>query len=256
PWLVDSCELLGFQQKHGGDRATVPQIGPHAHRAEGGGLARGLLHRFSQRDLCLRHRGALRPSRGEIAGFCEWLDCGAFAGGVIDQHLRKLAVLCRVDRELEPAVLDLAIARDRLTFLFARGQSLLQADLGAAKCLDQRFRILVLGIFGPDVRPLSQDRQTEGAQSNNAQSMDCNEHQFPPRHVDLYCRVDSHDPSSCVRLFDHYPGWLQQWIGVQPSTRSYVSNHLRSAGFWRTPSNGMADPARRSSTFFPEVHTS
>jgi len=100
-------------------------------------------------------------------------------------YFASVGVLCGVDRELELAVVDLELARDRLPFLFAGRQALLQADLGRAERLDQPLAFVVIVVVVPKDGIVA-GQAYYGRQANDCRANGRSGYQLSPSHFDLH----------------------------------------------------------------------
>src|SRR5262249_16634011 len=100
-----------------------------AHRVVSGIGLLGLGDHLTKRALGLAHRLGLLAGGGEVVTSGDRLALGDLSALVIDDDLRELVCLHRVHRELELAVLELELSRDRTTFLLRRLQAAGQRDL-------------------------------------------------------------------------------------------------------------------------------
>src|SRR2546426_4791756 len=157
--VVPSIELLrhrlpvgALHERHVRHRVAVLQRGKDADDA----IAFVLLHRFGggrvERALGLGHRLALRLRRREVCVMRDRLCLGDLPGLVIDDHLGEVVTFHRVDGELQLAFLHLVLRRDRLAFLGARRQALLERRLDALQRLGQFRALLVVVRLRPTYR--------------------------------------------------------------------------------------------------------
>src|SRR6266568_1612218 len=182
--LLRCFQLLAIEEKSGSNGMAVLQARYHANRARTRGAADRLVDRIFQGDLCCCHCGDLSLSYSEVIALCDRLDLCHFAARIVDEHLGKLAALCCLDRELEPALLDLEFSGDRLAFLFACRQALLQADLGGTKSLDQRLVTFIRVIICKD--GVVAGEADQGRETKNYRAEDTCEHHSSSSHVNLH----------------------------------------------------------------------
>src|SRR2546422_1026370 len=109
-----------------------------------------LLHRFGgrrlERALGLRHRLALRLRRGKVFGARDRVDLRDLPCRVIDDHLRELGALHRVDGQLQLVVVHFVLRGDRPAFTCAGAQPFLQGELHVLQRLGELrvLRVVVL----------------------------------------------------------------------------------------------------------------
>src|SRR5262249_12468125 len=92
------------------------------------------------------HRTTLRLCLSQVFAFCNRLCLRDISSHVVDDHLRKLPVLCCIDGKLELAVLDLEFCRNRSPLRCGSRQSLLQRNFGICHAFDQSMIAAVLCI--------------------------------------------------------------------------------------------------------------
>src|SRR5437870_5497702 len=118
----------------------------HAHRTVALVFFHGLGGCRLERALGLRHRLALRLCRGEVFATCKRVDLRDFPCRVIDDHLRELGALHRVDGQLQLVVVHFVLRGNRPAFTRAGAQPFLQGELHVLQRLGELrvLRVVVL----------------------------------------------------------------------------------------------------------------
>src|SRR5437870_10099942 len=140
---------------------TVLQGGHDADDAVPLVLLHGLGRSRVERPLRFGHRLALPLRRREVVAASDWLRLRDLPGLVIDDHLGERVTLHRVDGELQLAVLDLVLRRNRLAFFGAGRQPALQRDLGVLQRLRKLGVLLVAIVLGPSYWHSEEPRHDE-----------------------------------------------------------------------------------------------
>src|SRR5438309_11168827 len=124
--------------------AAILQRRRDAECAKASVATQGLLHRCPKGPLRLGQRRALALRGGVILACCNRVSLDDLTGGVVDNHLVELAVLHRIDGELQLAFVHLELGGDWLAVTGARRQTTLEGHTSAQHRLCHRSLVPLL----------------------------------------------------------------------------------------------------------------
>src|SRR5215471_20652589 len=170
-----SIQLLGdllrgrpLQQGDFRDGVVIPEIRKNGDRAKAGIALDRRVGGGDERGCRLCHHGLLVGRVAEVvvtSNFFGFDNCTGF--GICD-HLDKLVAFARVNRNLQLAVIDLELSRDRLPLLLAGLECVLQGEIDVLQRGSHRLDFFLLGTGGHQAKARQRDGRDKHKQSKSA----------------------------------------------------------------------------------------
>src|SRR6266851_1413853 len=137
--------LIALCQGDLGDRLTILECRKDAHRTKSRIALQSFCESGVKRLLRLCHRLVLCSCRRKVFTTRDDFGLGGLSCFVVDNDLRKITALGRVDRQLQLTVFDLKFRRNGFAFARAGGQALIEGHVRLGHCLREFSALLVLG---------------------------------------------------------------------------------------------------------------